>query len=719
MRWKDLKMSKKFMVGFGVVLGLLALVAVWAGSGIQNIVANAEEVIDGNQLKGEMIQREVDHLKWAGALNALLTDDKINELNIQTDHRLCGLGSWYYGDGRKNAEMLVPQLVPVLAKVDQPHKNLHASAIKIEQVFHQADLSLPGFLAAKESDHLEWVSKVQDFFLNTQKEEIGVQLDDHKCGLGLFLYGPEGKKVATSDTELARLIEEIKPFHQKLHASAIKIENLHQERSVARRVFETETRSALKETQTVIRQMQKRADEMVFAFSKAKEIYSNETIPSLESVQKLLREVIETTNQNIMTDEAMIAESRSTFFGVVILSFIAIALGVFLATIIARGIIKPLEVAVNTARRMAIGDLGMKIEVNSSDETGILLGAMKEMVDSSREVAQKADKIAKGDLCVEMNPRSDEDSLLKALGAMVGNLTEVISNARLSSENVASGSQAMSASSEELSQGASEQAASAEEASSSIEQMNANIRQNADNAMETEKIAIKTAADATEGGSAVEQTASAMKNIATKINIIEEIARQTNLLALNAAIEAARAGEQGKGFAVVAAEVRKLAERSQVAAAEISELSISSVEVAEKAGELLRVIVPNIHKTAELVQEISAASREQDAGAEQINKSIQQLDQVIQQNASASEEMASTAEELTGQSEQLQQMLSFFKVDDKMVSPVGINAARQTQVPYLKQQPTGNNIGKGNGSLVVNLAAQGKSDRLDDQFEQY
>ena len=156
-----------------------------------------------------------------------------------------------------------------------------------------------------------------------------------------------------------------------------------------------------------------------------------------------------------------------------------------------------------------------------------------------------------------------------------------------------------------------------------------------------------------------------MKEIANKISIIEEIARQTNLLALNAAIEAARAGEHGKGFAVVAAEVRKLAERSQKAAGEINQLSATTLKVSEKSGEMLDKLVPDIQRTAELVQEITAASKEQDTGAEQINKALQQLEQVIQQNASASEEMASTTEELTGQSDQLVSALSFFHTGDE------------------------------------------------------
>ena len=231
-----------------------------------------------------------------------------------------------------------------------------------------------------------------------------------------------------------------------------------------------------------------------------------------------------------------------------------------------------------------------------------------------RNQADIAEEIAKGNLTVEVELASEKDQLGKALqNDGDASLNEIIGQVMSSADNVASGSQAMSSSSEEMSQGATEQAASAEEASSSIEEMTANIRQNADNALQTEKIAVKAASDAREGGAAVSETVAAMKEIAGKIIIIEEIARQTNLLALNAAIEAARAGEHGKGFAVVAAEVRKLAERSQVAAGEINQLSVSSVDVAEKAGTLLNAIVPNIQNTAELVQEIAAASREQDS----------------------------------------------------------------------------------------------------------
>jgi len=269
---------------------------------------------------------------------------------------------------------------------------------------------------------------------------------------------------------------------------------------------------------------------------------------------------------------------------------------------------------------------------------------------------------------------------------MVANLKAIVLDIKTASANVASGSQELSASSEEMSQGATEQAAAAEEASSSMEEMSANIKQNADNSMETNNISLKSAGNARESGDTVANTVMAMKEIAEKISIIEEIARQTDLLALNAAIEAARAGEHGKGFAVVASEVRKLAERSQTAAGEISQLSSSSVEVAEKAGSMLAQLVPDIQKTAELVQEISAASNEQNSGADQINKAIQQLDNVIQQNASASEEMASTSDELATQAKQLLTSIEFFKLDDQRHT--ARNAAH-VQKPSRKSQTAG------------------------------
>lgn len=333
--------------------------------------------------------------------------------------------------------------------------------------------------------------------------------------------------------------------------------------------------------------------------------------------------------------------------------------------------------------------------------------------------ADIARSVASGDLSIEIaTDGKNTASLLAAMKTMVDKLKQVVGEVRSAADNVASGSQQLSATAQLMSEGASEQAASAEEISSSMEEMTSSIKQNADNSSQTEKIAVKSSSDAQAGGKAVSETVDAMKEIATKINIIEEIARQTNLLALNAAIEAARAGEHGKGFAVVASEVRKLAERSQKAAGEISGLSTRSVQVAETAGEMLQKMVPDIQRTADLVQEISASSREQDTGTEQINKAIQQLDNVIQQNASASEEMASTSEELSNQAEQLQDSIAFFRLGlEGLAAPQG-NRGKKQLVTLPVRCATVASKSKPSGAVNIALGddIQGTSE---DAFERY
>jgi methyl-accepting chemotaxis protein len=362
---------------------------------------------------------------------------------------------------------------------------------------------------------------------------------------------------------------------------------------------------------------------------------------------------------------------------------IAIIFGFFIANIISN----PLRKGVSFAQAVAAGDLTQKIDLDQKDEIG---------------------------------------QLATALNEMVAKLSSIVSDVMSAADNVSSGSQELSATAQQMSQGATEQAASAEEVSSSMEEMASSIRQNTDNAMQTEKISIKSSGDAKEGGKAVIETVAAMKEIATKISIIEEIARQTNLLALNAAIEAARAGEHGKGFAVVASEVRKLAERSQSAAGEISGLSTRSVAIAEQAGEMLTKMVPDIQRTAELVQEITASSKEQDTGAEQINKAIQQLDQVIQQNASASEEMASTSEELSSQAEQLQHSISYFDIGNsgrRASAPAARKPAHKVQIAHTKSaaaaRPSAKRSSGGGGGGINLQLGQAGPDHLDDEFEKF
>ncbi|MDM8549200.1 methyl-accepting chemotaxis protein [Desulfobacterales bacterium HSG2] len=371
-------------------------------------------------------------------------------------------------------------------------------------------------------------------------------------------------------------------------------------------------------------------------------------------------------------------------------------------------VIGPLNAAAGYVDRISKGDIPEKIAGEYRGDFNKIRDNLNVLIDATNEVTRLAGKMADGDISEEFEERSDRDKLMRALNSMLGRLNEVITHVKSASNNVVSGSRQMSASAEEISQGASQQAASAEEVSASMEEMSSTISQNADNAAETERIALKSAEDAREGGKAVDRTVTAMKEIAGRISVIEDIARQTDLLALNAAIEAARAGDYGKGFAVVASEVRKLAEKSQKVAAEIGRLSVTSVEIAEKAGGMLTKIVPDIQKTADLVQEISAASGEQNNGAEQINKAIQQLDQVIQQNVSSSEEMASTAEDLADQAEQLREAVAFFRIGD---ADRGIVTHKRKAAGAIRKETVGEKSGDSKND------AAGRAKRMTDRYE--
>jgi len=500
MGWGDIRLGQKLWIGFGVMMGLVMLMSIGLVVGTGWFADNLRTMGKANDLAAEMLTKEVGHLNWVNTVSNALIEGKSASLNVETDPHKCALGKWYYSDHRQQAETLLPSSKGALKAIEEPHRRLHESAVKIKALLAESG----------------------------------------------------GKN--------------------KAHA-----------------------------------------------------VFAAETVPALKKIRENLEPVIsaakEYRDQNEERISGSLAHSRQL---VLLVCLAALVLGSVIALVISRGIVGPLKAAVAASNKLADGNLNVQFKVTGQDETGQLLIAMEQMV---------------------------------------VRLKGIVSEVKAAADNVALGSQELSAGSQQMSRGASEQAAAAEEAAASMEEMATSIRQNAENASQTVMIAIKSADDAHEGGIAVAETVRAMKEIAGKIAIIEEIARQTNLLALNAAIEAARAGDHGRGFAVVASEVRKLAERSQLAAAEINGLSTTSVEVAEKAGAMLARIVPNIQRTADLVQEVSTASREQDAGTSQINKAIQQLDQVVQQNAGIAEEIAATAEELATQAEQLQNSMAFFKID--------------------------------------------------------
>ncbi|MGM0531010.1 MAG: methyl-accepting chemotaxis protein, partial [Bacteroidota bacterium] len=440
------------------------------------------------------------------------------------------------------------------------------------------------------------------------------------------------------------------------------------------------------EAETAVADFENMSDALANESKEAEE----KTMALFDELQNINTQIAEQETEN---GDEVIANSNAMVYGGIILGVIlAMALGVVITRVITSGV----KQGVDIAQKLADGDLTINVD--------------KELVSQKDEVGE----------------------LAKAMQRMVEKLRELIANVKYGADNIASASEQMSSNSQEMSQGSSEQASSAEEVSSSMEQMKSNIQQNTDNAQQTEKISQNAAQSIKKGNEATQTAVESMKEIAEKISIINDIAFQTNILALNAAVEAARAGEHGKGFAVVASEVRKLAERSGEAASEIDEKSKSGVQVSEQAGQQLSEIVPEVEKTSQLVQEITAASNEMNSGADQVNNAIQQLNQVTQQNASSSEELASNAEELSSQAEQLQQVVSFFKLkgEDKKryeseeqkkirfehINQQGHQQSTQQRQVKGKQQPAGNQTqDNGNGVDLKMYNQKGN----DGDFENY
>ncbi len=683
MHWNDFKIGRKLTIGFGAMLILVVLSGFVGFNGIQTVahslfVVGDEEapVVDmANEMKIALLgaRNAMEEFKSATAVLSTDNENELGDIERAYEQTLEDFdqyaGAILNGATLEDGTIVIKSdnvnLLSLIREAEDDHEKFQLAADDM--------ISNGKVLLSKKAIANDAMTKMEKIFeevyqdATAVEEMISAEIEKRAKDAGI---SAEAQAILNDEVPLGDLANELKiemaeariGLEEIVQVRDMKKLNLlaetfteslsHFDRQITaileggiidgRKITATDNRAvqnALKEMDRNHDDFQKQAKELIAAHKDQIEAHF-----VAEASMKRLDEIGEETARNLSDVEMLagkemagakkngIIAKNSAVSMLVTVVAVSLLVGIFLGVIITRGVTEPVAKGLSVANQLAKGDLDVKINVNSQDEIG---------------------------------------EFMKATDKMVKSFKDVIKDVKVAADNVAAGSQQLSAGSEELSQGANEQAASSEESSASMEQMSANIRQNAENAQQTEVIAIRAAEDAEKGGVAVGKTVEAMKDIAEKISIIEEIARQTNMLALNAAIEAARAGEHGKGFAVVADAVRKLAERSQQAAAEISNLSTSSVEIAENAGEMLAKIVPDIRKTAELVQEISAASNEQNSGANQINRAIQQFDTVTQQNAASAEEMSSTAEELASMAEQLQSAIAYFKVNESSVDKKG------------------------------------------------